>query len=80
MSRTLITDDSPPSGIVLAEIFPKLGQAMDTAAQGQKILEKITVNPPDFLLLANKMPVIDRLQTLDALRNRNIMVPINAHR
>jgi len=76
MSRILITDDSSSQRIILSGILEKLGHQVETAGNGQEALEKITANPPDCLLLDNLMPVMDGLQTLEALKARNITVPI----
>lgn len=67
MSRTLITDDSSAQPIILTSILQKLGLELDTAVNEQDALEKIAANPPDCMQLDNLMPVMDGLQTLEAL-------------
>ena len=76
MSRILITDDSSSQRIILSGILKKLGHEIETAKNGQEALEKIEANPPDCMLLDNLMPVMDGLQTLEALQARNIKLPI----
>ena len=76
MSRILVTDDSSSQRIILSGILEKLGHEVDTAEHGEKALEKIETNPPDCLLLDNLMPVMNGLQTLEALQARNIQIPI----
>ena len=76
MSRILITDDSSSQRIILSGILEKLGHEVETACNGQEALEKIQTNPPDCMLLDNLMPIMDGLQTLEALKARNITVPI----
>ena len=76
MSRILITDDSSSQRIILSGILEKLGHEVETACNGQEALEKIKTNPPDCMLLDNLMPIMDGLQTLEALKARNITVPI----
>ena len=76
MSRILITDDSSSQRIILSGILEKLGHEVDTAINGQEALEKIRTNPLDCMLLDNLMPIMDGLQTLEALKARNITVPI----
>ncbi len=76
MSRILITDDSSSQRIILSGILKTLGHEVDTAGNGQEALEKIEANPPDCMLLDNLMPVMDGLQTLEALQARNITLPI----
>ncbi len=49
---------------------------METAGNGQEALEKIEANPSDCMLLDNLMPIMDGLQTLEALQARNINLPI----
>ncbi len=76
MSRILITDDSSSQRIILSGILTKLGYEIETAGNGQEALEKIEANLPDGMLLDNLMPVMDGLQTLEALEARNITLPI----
>ncbi len=76
MSRILITDDSSSQRIILSGILEKLGHEIETAGNGQEAIEKIEANPPDCMLLDNLMPVMDGLQTLEALQARNITLPI----
>ena len=76
MSRILITDDSSSQRIILSGILEKLGHEVETAGNGQEALEKIEANPPDCMLLDNLMPVMDGLQTLEALKAKNITLPI----
>ncbi|MDH5428691.1 MAG: response regulator [Nitrospirota bacterium] len=76
MSRILITDDSSSQRTILSIILQKLGHEVEMAGNGQEALEKIEANPPDCMLLDNLMPVMDGLQTLEALQARNITLPI----
>lgn len=76
MSRILIADDSSSQRIILSGILEKLGYEIETAKNGQEALEKIETNPPDCLLLDNLMPIMDGLQTLEALQARTITLPI----
>ena len=76
MIRILITDDSSSQRIILSGMLEKLGYEVDTAGNGQEALEKIHANPPDCLLLDNLMPVMNGLETLEALQARNISLPI----
>ena len=76
MSRILITDDSSSQRIILSGIIKKLGHEIETAGDSQEALEKIEVNPPDCMLLDNLMPVMSGLQTLKALHDRSITMPI----
>ncbi len=76
MSRILITDDSSSQRIILSNILKELEHEIETAGNGQEALEKIEANPPDCMLLDNLMPVMDGIQTLEALEARNIKLPI----
>ena len=76
MSRILITDDSSSQRTILSIILEKLGHEVEIAGNGQEALKKIEANPPDCMLLDNLMPVMDGLQTLEALQARNITLPI----
>lgn len=76
MNRILITDDSSSQRIILSGILQKLGYQVDTAVNGKDALGKIAANPPDCMLLDNLMPIMDGLQTLEALQARNSGVPV----
>lgn len=76
MSRILITDDSSAQRIILSGIVTKLGHEVETANNGQEALDKIDVNLPDCMLLDNLMPIMDGLQTLEALQAKNITLPV----
>ena len=76
MTRILITDDSSSQRIILSGMLEKLGYEVDTAGNGEEALGKIDVNPPDCLLLDNLMPVMNGLETLEALQTRKISFPI----
>ncbi len=76
MSRILITDDSSSQRIILTGILQKLGHEVEAAMNGQEALEKIEINPPDCMLLDNLMPIMNGLQTLEALQAQNIKLPI----
>ncbi len=76
MSRILITDDYSSQRMILAGILEKLGHYVEAAGNGQEALEKIEANPPDCMLLDNLMPIMDGLQTLEALKARNITLPV----
>ncbi len=76
MSRILIADDSSSQRIILSNILKELEHEIETAGNGQEALEKIEANPPDCMLLDNLMPVMDGVQTLEALQAKNITIPI----
>jgi len=76
MSRILIADDSSSQRIILSGILENLGHGIETAGNGQEALEKIGSNPPDCLLLDNLMPVMDGVQTREALQARKTRLPI----
>lgn len=76
MSRILITDDSSSQRTILSGILKELGHDVEMVGNGQEALEKIEANPPDCMLLDNLMPIMDGLQTLEALEARGITLPI----
>ena len=76
MGRILITDDSSAQRIILSKFLTQIGHEVDMASNGQEALNKIDANPPDCMLLDNLMPIMDGLQTLEALHARNIKLPI----
>lgn len=68
MSRILLTDDSSAQRLFLSGILKKFGYEVETAVNGQDALEKIEANRPDCMLLDNLIPIMDGLQTLEALQ------------
>lgn len=72
MMKVLIVDDEPKLREGLKSIVPwtELGyQVVDTAANGNEALEKHGKYDPDLMLIDIRMPGMDGLQLIEAIRN-----------
>jgi two-component system alkaline phosphatase synthesis response regulator PhoP len=74
--RVLIVDDEPDILLVLRLILEEVGHEVLLAADGERALERIAVDRPDFVLLDVMMPVLDGWGVLDALRDRDDAPPV----
>ncbi|HBE78562.1 MAG TPA: two-component system response regulator [Firmicutes bacterium] len=70
--NVLVVDDSPMVfKAVKRALEPEGFQVMDQAFNGQEGLEKIAVLNPDVIILDVTMPIMDGIQTAEALFQRN---------
>jgi class 3 adenylate cyclase len=56
--RVLVVDDDPDMAGFLARLLAQQGMQADTAADGKDALKKITLDPPDLVLMDVMMPVL----------------------
>ncbi|MEZ8140565.1 response regulator [Enterovibrio sp. FF113] len=76
-TRVLITDDSALARKQLARSMPAFINADVTFAEnGQVAIDQLTANTFDVMFLDLTMPVLDGYETLEAMRNSNITVPV----
>jgi signal transduction histidine kinase/ligand-binding sensor domain-containing protein/DNA-binding NarL/FixJ family response regulator len=64
----LVADDMPDNREILAQMLRDLGCRVHTAAHGREVLAGLVEEAPDILFLDIRMPVLDGLETLKALR------------
>lgn len=76
--RVLIVDDEPDILLLLRLNLEADGHEVLLAADGERALERITTDDPDFVLLDVRMPVLDGWGVLDALRDRDDAPPVIA--
>ena len=69
-TRILAVDDAPMNLQVVTGLLKETGITVDTAASGQECLHKLAdpANEYDLILLDQRMPVMDGIQTLHELR------------
>lgn len=72
----LVVDDQLGVRRLVQEIFRDDGYRVATAAHGQEALAAATVELPDLALLDMKMPVMDGLETLRALKGLSPDLPV----
>jgi DNA-binding response OmpR family regulator len=83
MARILLADDSETILLLLRTRLEIEGHEVETAADGQEVLDKISAtNPPDLLLLDAMMPRKSGIDALRELRAAGIDTPaliVSAH-
>ena len=86
MTRVLVADDSETILLLLRTRLEMEGYEVDTAADGQEVLESVAANSsngPDLILLDAMMPRKSGLDALRELRAEGLETPIlivSAHR
>jgi two-component system, OmpR family, response regulator MprA len=83
MARILVADDSETILLLLRTRLEIEGHEVETAADGQEVIEKVSAaNPPDVLLLDAMMPRKSGIDALRELRAAGIDTPaliVSAH-
>jgi len=74
--KVLIADDEDDLVDVLRDRLEAYGFTVLTASTGREALEKLAAEPVDGIFLDVKMPELDGLATLDAIRRRDQQMPI----
>ncbi len=74
--RILVTDDEELIRWSLREHLTQEGYVVDEAVDGQDCLEKVQASMPDAILMDLKMPRMDGLRALAALRDMDVNIPI----
>ena len=72
-ARILVVDDAKVNRMLLTHELKKHGYIVATAEHGKQALEMLTVAPYDLILLDVEMPELDGYQTLEILKNDNIL-------
>lgn len=82
MAKVLLADDSETILLLLRTRLEIEGHEVETAADGQEVVEKVSANPPDVLLLDAMMPRKSGIDALRELREAGIDTPaliVSAH-
>jgi CheY-like chemotaxis protein len=83
MARVLVADDSETILLLMRTRLEMAGHAVETAADGQEVLERIADNGmPDLLLLDAMMPRMSGIDALRELRGAGTEIPaliVSAH-
>jgi two-component system nitrogen regulation response regulator GlnG len=76
MSRVLVIDDEPSIGWAFREFLGELGHQVELASSAEEGLEKAALGPFDAVLLDVRLPGIDGLSALAALKARVAQAPV----
>ena len=68
-AKVLVVDDDPALVSTLTWIFKEQGCQVVAIPDGQDLMERITGERPDLVLLDIMMPHVDGLQLLERIRN-----------
>lgn len=74
--RVLVVDDEPTLRLGFAYALSNRTTTVETAANGRHALDRIEVVPFDLLILDLRMPEMDGIAVIDALRAEGNSVPV----
>ncbi|MBS1250850.1 MAG: Sensor histidine kinase TmoS [Chloroflexi bacterium] len=74
--RILVIDDNQTMRNSVIRILGSENYTTQEAVDGQEGLEKALGNPPDLILLDLEMPKLNGLEVINALRDREVNIPI----
>lgn len=74
--RVLVADDQAGVRLLLTEVLQEAGLSVVTASDGKDALRKAAEYPPDLALLDLKMPSLDGVDVLEALRLTQPGLPV----
>jgi two-component system response regulator (stage 0 sporulation protein F) len=72
----LVVDDQAGVRLLLREVFREVGYRVALAAHGQEAVAMASVELPALALVDLKMPVMDGLETLRALKELDPTLPV----
>lgn len=74
--RVLVVDDEEQVRAIICEALQGAGYRVEQAIDGADALERIQKNPPDLITLDIRMPRLDGMAVLRAVRERHPTVPV----
>ena len=74
--RVLVVDDEENIRLLFKEELEEEGYEVDTASNGLEALDKVKASSFDVIVLDIKMPVMDGIQALNAIKNMNKDQPV----
>ncbi|MCK9226471.1 MAG: response regulator, partial [Syntrophorhabdaceae bacterium] len=74
--KVLVVDDEENIRLLFKEELEEEGYEVDTASNGLEALEKVKTASFDVIVLDIKMPVMDGIQALNAIKNMNKDQPV----
>ena len=76
MPRILIVDDDPSFGLMVKKFLEKKGFEATEVLTGKSCIEKMAEESFDLALLDFRLPDMDGLDLLKAIRQKNIQIPV----
>ncbi len=76
MKRILVVDDEDSIRFLYKEELEEEGYLVECAKNGEEALEKLSSFHPDLISLDIKMPVMDGIETLKRIREKERQLPI----
>jgi len=76
MKKILIVDDEESIRFLYKEELEEDGYIVECAKNGEEALEKLVVFKPDLISLDIKMPVMDGIEALKRIREKERHLPI----
>jgi CheY-like chemotaxis protein len=76
MKKILIVDDEESIRFLYKEELEEEGYIVECAGNGEEALEKLCVFKPDLISLDIKMPVMDGIEALKRIREKERQLPV----
>jgi CheY-like chemotaxis protein len=76
MKKILVVDDEESIRFLYREELEEEGYIVECAKDGEEALEKLIVFKPDLISLDIKMPVMDGIEALKRIREKERKLPI----
>ena len=76
MKKILVVDDEESIRFLYKEELEEEGYVVECATNGEEALEKLLLFKPDLISLDIKMPVMDGIEALKRIRERDRRLPI----
>jgi CheY-like chemotaxis protein len=76
MKKILVVDDEESIRFLYKEELEEEGYTVECAKNGEEALEKLPIFEPDLISLDIKMPVMDGIEALKRIRERDRRLPI----
>jgi CheY-like chemotaxis protein len=76
MKKILVVDDEESIRFLYKEELEEEGYLVECAQNGEEALERLSVFKPDLISLDIKMPVMDGIEALKRIREKERQLPI----